>query len=86
MPDLNQQLKTLQAAIDALQPGDSRDQLQSDLNLVTTVLGALPHRIEEAISWQQAYAKGAVIARDRLTDAMHEALAPPPLPPKSTTH
>jgi hypothetical protein len=78
MPDLNQQLEVFQSNIDALKPGVSRIELQTDLDLVTAIIEGLPGRIAEAASWQAAYAAGAQKARARLIQGMRNALRPPP--------
>jgi hypothetical protein len=77
MLDLNAQLEPLQANIDALQPGPSRDALQSDLDLVKAVIDGLPGRIDEAVSWQDAREAGALRARRKLREAMCAAFKLP---------
>jgi hypothetical protein len=78
MLDLNERLELLQANIDALPPGPSRDELQSDLELVVAVIDALPHRIAEAVSWQDAREAGSQRARMRFIEATCKAFEPPP--------
>ena len=85
MPDLFERLESLQANIDALQPGHMRDQLQSDLDLVRAVIEALPGRIDEAVSWQDAYAAGYPKARKKFIEGVCEAFRPPPKR-RSTEH
>jgi hypothetical protein len=57
MSDLIEQLEALRAEINTLlKPGVVRSELQTDLDLVEAIIGAMPGRIAKAVEWHNACA------------------------------